>query len=791
MKHKSDNPLVLAHACYQQGWLARAFFYLIEHCNSRSAQVLSNGDRLVFVVCYLQLPFLLSLEWLEGVLRPASTLFWLCRVKDAVFHRDFTNLAGLLEEQPEPLADDRLALFLFSARMSFLAHQGELEAMDQRIHGYGLKYPLRVRRRLQLYVYFQVHKAVRHLPDEIRSRLLEAAPGRSASEEGIYHASMLYRLFVSQGDDKTAFAFIQQALKACRQLNKQQEFLFCFDDYFHLCLRVGNTHYLEPFYSELKQQAAHNAVIGSLLGYYDWCSRLYLSGDATTEQALRIIHQMRVHGHLDYMLRLALYGRALGAPSAQLAACCPEAGLFQESGHIARVYQGENAAIGRVPLRRDIKLYALTRLLDGSVRPPRAGTPEMALDTLKQLLKQKEYAYFRGMYVYFALREALRAGDNRRIALCVRPLDTLRNTAFAPVGARLESLFFDLATHFGRCVPVRDTDAPAPEEIDSSRPRRESAADDADAGGEEIEELAAIKGRSNYIHRLKQKLPRIAANPFAVLITGETGTGKELIARALHRLSGRKGKFVVINCSAIPENLFESELFGFTKGAFSGANYAKKGLLHVADKGVLFLDEVGELSYPLQAKLLRFLQEGEIMPIGATAPVLVDVKIVAATNIALSEAVEQRAFRRDLFQRLSVFHLQVLPLRNRKEDISLLFDLFVAKYARDFTVGAVQADEEVYRLLTAYHWPGNVRELENEALRLLADIGPGGRIRAEHLSTRLQTHRHRPARMQHKPSQDQILSTYFQQGRNVSQTARLLGISRQWLYKVLKRKGLK
>jgi two-component system response regulator AtoC len=194
-----------------------------------------------------------------------------------------------------------------------------------------------------------------------------------------------------------------------------------------------------------------------------------------------------------------------------------------------------------------------------------------------------------------------------------------------------------------------------------------------------------------------------------VLVRGETGTGKELVARLIHLLSPRRDKpFIELNCAAVPENLFESELFGHEKGAFTGASSMRRGVFELADRGTLFLDEIGELPSPMQAKLLRALQENSIQRVGGERPVKVDVRIVAATNRDLKEMVERREFREDLYFRLNVIDLEIPPLRQRKEDIPELVDFFLAKAGSQ-----VSFDSQAMDRLTKYNFPGNVRELEH------------------------------------------------------------------------------
>jgi Nif-specific regulatory protein len=220
-------------------------------------------------------------------------------------------------------------------------------------------------------------------------------------------------------------------------------------------------------------------------------------------------------------------------------------------------------------------------------------------------------------------------------------------------------------------------------------------------------------GKSPRMLQLFEQIELIAESKSSVLLIGESGTGKELIASAIHYNSPRKDMpFIKINCAAIPETLLESELFGYRKGAFTGATSDKKGKFEIADGGTIFLDEIGEMSLPLQAKLLRVLQEKEVEPIGGK-PKKVDIRIIAATNADLEELIQQKRFRLDLYYRLNVIRLDIPPLRERKEDILLLTKYFIERYSKENDKDIHSITPEAIKLLESYDWPGNVRELEN------------------------------------------------------------------------------
>ncbi len=231
-----------------------------------------------------------------------------------------------------------------------------------------------------------------------------------------------------------------------------------------------------------------------------------------------------------------------------------------------------------------------------------------------------------------------------------------------------------------------------------------------------------IVGKSPAMLEVQQLIRKVAPSNASVLLMGESGTGKTLIARIVHELSSRaRNPFIKVNCAALPENLLESELFGYEKGAFTGAAKTKPGRFEESDGGTIFLDEVGELPPALQAKLLRFLQEREFERLGSTKTRKVDVRIIAATNIVLSEAVREGRFREDLYYRLNVFPISVPPLRERREDIELLLDYCMDKVSREYGKRLVPA-RQVLKVFANYHWPGNVREMENLIERLAITI---------------------------------------------------------------------
>ena len=254
-------------------------------------------------------------------------------------------------------------------------------------------------------------------------------------------------------------------------------------------------------------------------------------------------------------------------------------------------------------------------------------------------------------------------------------------------------------------------------------------------------DLGAVVGRHPLMQELYAKIEQLSKRDTTVLITGESGTGKELIAREIHRMSKRGSEpFVALNCAAIPETLIESELFGHEKGSFTHAVEKRIGHFELADRGTLFLDEIGELSLPVQVKMLRFLQEQEFYRVGRSKPTRVDVRILAATNRSLETAIQEGKFRQDLYYRINVVTLDLPPLRSRIEDLSLLAEYFIRKLAPSYGSRTATLSTEALTVLSNYSWPGNVRELENVIESVLA-LGSAELITPSDLPLRLRSAR--------------------------------------------------
>jgi len=316
---------------------------------------------------------------------------------------------------------------------------------------------------------------------------------------------------------------------------------------------------------------------------------------------------------------------------------------------------------------------------------------------------------------------------------------------------------------------------------------------------EDSQPCLGLVGQSVGMQEVFSTIRKVAKSDASVLITGESGTGKELVARAIHGLSTRKGgPFIAINCGAIPENLLESELFGYEKGAFSGAHCRVQGKVEYAHHGTLFLDEIGELPLNLQVKLLRFLQEKSLQRVGGREDIRVDARIIAATNRNISRETEEGRFREDLYYRVSVVRISLPALRERETDIMLLANLFLRRFGAQCRKKVRNFNREAVKLLEAYEWPGNVRELENRVQRaaIMSDtpvIGPEALDFSLHATAK--EHLIAFSKLTLKDAREMVeremlLSAIESQRYNMAKAAELLGISRPTLYDMLKKHGI-
>jgi len=311
------------------------------------------------------------------------------------------------------------------------------------------------------------------------------------------------------------------------------------------------------------------------------------------------------------------------------------------------------------------------------------------------------------------------------------------------------------------------------------------------------DEFKEIIGKSDEIQEVFQLVDKVADTDSTILICGESGTGKELIAKAIHYRSGRSNQpFVSINCGALPESLLESELFGHVKGSFTGAIKDKEGLFKVACGGTFFLDEVGETSPAIQVKLLRVLQEREIIPVGGTTPIKVDARLIAATNADLEKAVQEDTFRADLYYRLNVIPIVIPPLRDRRDDVELLVDHFL-RIASENSGRKRTLSKETMELLVNYDWPGNVRELENIIERAVI-LEEEDEITVDSLPDKIRNHSQQRRKIVMEKAQmtleelekEYLISVLEATGWQKKKASSILGINASTLYRKIQRYGL-
>ncbi len=300
---------------------------------------------------------------------------------------------------------------------------------------------------------------------------------------------------------------------------------------------------------------------------------------------------------------------------------------------------------------------------------------------------------------------------------------------------------------------------------------------------------------SDSMMQIIETLEKVIPTKSNIFILGESGTGKGLIAELIHCNSPRRDKpFISINCSAVPEGLLESELFGYKKGAFTGANTDKLGLITLAHQGTFFLDEIGDMPPNLQAKLLKVLETGEVFPLGDTKPKIVDIRLVSATNVDIENRLKDGRFREDLYWRLNVIEIQIPPLRDRKDDVEMLSKHFISKYAAEHKKKILGLDKGALSLLIDYHWPGNVRELRNVLERAVV-LADGEYLVSDNLPGKLRKTEAHPETSTLKTylgdyERNLLLKIYELHNRNKENTAKALGIDLATLYRKIKKHGI-
>ncbi len=387
--------------------------------------------------------------------------------------------------------------------------------------------------------------------------------------------------------------------------------------------------------------------------------------------------------------------------------------------------------------------------------------------------------------------EILREARERR-----PPLEVVVVTAHSSVEAAVEAMNRGALTYLAKPLNFAELRAVVRRADDLVRLERTNV-----ALKRQLEEkygFEAIIGGSPRMQRVFEVLTQVARTNATVLILGESGTGKELIAKTIHQNSPRRNApFVGLNCAALSESILESELFGHEKGSFTGATQTRRGRFEYANHGTLFLDEVGDMPIPTQIKLLRVLEEREIVRVGSNVPIRVDVRLLGATNQDLEEAVKRGAFRQDLYFRLKVVTIAIPPLRERAADIPLLIESFLAEFAREHGKPVTGIAAEARRLLMAYPFPGNVRELKN-AIEQMVVVAKGPVLTADDVPPEVLARKHEPRAVEglagmslEDVERELIQSTLDLTQGNREEAARMLGIGERTLYRKIKKYGLK
>jgi len=384
-------------------------------------------------------------------------------------------------------------------------------------------------------------------------------------------------------------------------------------------------------------------------------------------------------------------------------------------------------------------------------------------------------------------------GVLKRLAKIQPDLPVVILTAFATIETAIEAVTAGASDYLSKPFRMEEIKIVVRRTLDARRLTRENL--------QFRQELKAhygfetLVGQSHQMAEIYKLVARVASLETTVLIQGETGTGKELVARAIHDASARAGRpFVVVDCAALPETLFESELFGHERGAFTGAFAARRGLLEMSAGGTCLLDEIGELTTPLQAKLLRTLQERTIRRVGGNDPIPVDVRVVAATNRDLRKLAAEGEFRDDLYYRLNVVTITVPPLRERSSDIPLLAQHFLETFAQRTELPVKRLAPEALALLAAYHWPGNVRELENVIERAVA-LSSSETLLPDDFPPQLREESGRTPRLPAAGMTLEEVKRWYvnkvleEAGGNKLRAAELLGIDRRTLYRILERQA--
>lgn len=786
----------------------------------------NESDIDIIVNSYLQSPYLIDKKFLRGISGVNKEELLLFDLKEALYNRDFDKISRLIsiakcKEKHNPVID----VFIFSSDMLLLSYKGDLDAVEKNIEQYLSKFKKQFHERLSLYIYSFILFFYPNIPFRAIDLIQEDDLENSNDSSTIVRLSNLVSINNSLKRYDKAYFYLRKVIRQCLIKRDFSNYLLFYDYYFfHEFIRGDTTDIFLPL-EELKKQVKENPEIRLIILFY----RLmfdYLNGFTLNfEKALGLFEELNSKMLYPYLHKLSVIMLACGFKPAELFKLFPVGRIFCDICFIEGYFNNEykqiplflNEELRPIVLFEKIKLN-FSKAAENGIFEDNQGLTDISntlhhsiyqscgnvmelWDNFKRCKYDKVLNFISGMKGISDLRNAEKDIYIQIFRFFTEKSLLLNTKLFKVFGLLSEGNENLTDEYITREFSREEKNLFFTWEKSEIKSEMDiECYDDEQSLNIDAEELNSMVGVSQEMISIKKKLLRFSKFSYPVLIIGESGTGKELIARAIHLLSKRKGRFIPINCSAIPENLFESELFGFKKGAFSGATYDKKGLIESAEKGTLFLDEIGDLPYSLQSKMLRFLQEGEILSIGDNINKRLDVRIVAATNVNIEEEIEKRNFRNDLYQRLNVFSIYIKPLRDRKDDISHLFRHFLEKYSNEFGITRIINAEEVISIFEKYDWPGNIRELENEMIRIFAQLGGESYIRKDYISRIIHSgstisskecrELNYTAQAGQKPQEEDIIDAWYKLNKNVSKTAEVMSVTRQWIHKILKKHNL-
>ncbi len=798
-----------------------SFFERIE--NILQNRVIKN-DSSDLPMLYIQNSFLLKREFYSDIPGISWLDLLLFELKEALYTRNYDRMSGILEQlEKEKELNRTIQVFVFCIQMLLIAYRGESELVERSVDEYVGKYQKQFHERMRLYIYCFILSFYPNLPFKTMESINPGGEMDRDLKNRIIKSSILAEINNSMKRYDKSYLYLSKALKECIEGNDLINYFQIYEQkFFYECIRGDISRVFQPL-DQIIGLEGDNPAFSAIYDFYRLLFNYIINFNFERDKASEILSRLGECRLYTYVHRLCVLMLANRCRAGEIYERYPTGRVFCDIEYLEKSFSDDLQPLPFYICGEFMPILYFQRICNGllSSLPPKV---HMGGNLNAEAVSVDHYSVYQA---YRDLYDMLDAKNRHNYEKILLPLENM--SQHAGKSRILEKLLDDishyllvssLATNKTLLSIIRDLDDNEKKLIYKrlSRDLTEGEAfsligscraEEEDPGGvgaslpedyegndlEECEELKALIGKSRHIAEIKKKIIKFSAFSFPVLITGESGTGKELVARAIHTLSRREGMFISINCSAIPESLFESELFGYRKGAFSGASFDKKGLIESADRGTLFLDEIGDLPYTLQAKLLRFLQEGEILSLGGNRNKQLDVRVIAATNIDIEEEIRKRNFRNDLYQRLNVLSIFIRPLRERKGDIKHLIHHFVGKYRDEFQIAGIDNINEIEDVFENYDWRGNIRELENEIIRIFAQLGSEKHIKKEYISRKIleksgnpqKTTAKEPPDDYKKPAERDIIKTWQAFGGNYAKTARELSISRQWVHKVIKK----